>query len=376
MKKFLLPSILLCAATAYAQTSSYSLNIHLKNGESVKYEVTDIDRMTFEAPEEEETPDPVETANVKVTIPTSFATGWVQKVMYDGKQVAEIDQEYVKAVDNIMIVVYPCGADGRADLTKGVSSTGASVVWDLDANTATVGEAGDDMTTFYIVDGEVLTSYDGELPEATVEADVISDRRGLFERNTYTIVKIGTQYWMAENLRTTYYLDGTSIQGVESKDTSTWSANTTGAYVKIDDTEWLKMAGYLYNGYCVTSEKEIAPEGWEVPTRDQVLKLRSAGNILATNFKDSEPGSWSNGTEGENVTGFSAIATGYYSSATGMTGELSEAYFWTSTVYSDWLFKTEGLETLRINGTSKNIAVSSEAGHSYPFGHSIRCVRK
>ncbi len=76
------------------------------------------------------------------------------------------------------------------------------------------------------------------------------------------------------------------------------------------------------------------------------------------------------------MTGFNADPCGYYSTATGDNGDGIDFYGWTSTVYSDWLTKAQGLETIRLNANSANMAISNEAGHDKKFGHSVRCVRK
>ncbi|WP_160630611.1 hypothetical protein [Duncaniella muris] len=52
MKKYLLPSLLLCAASAFAQTPAYTLSINLKNGDKVQYRVDEIDSMTFDESKE------------------------------------------------------------------------------------------------------------------------------------------------------------------------------------------------------------------------------------------------------------------------------------------------------------------------------------
>ncbi|MDE7408185.1 MAG: fibrobacter succinogenes major paralogous domain-containing protein, partial [Muribaculaceae bacterium] len=304
----------------------------------------------------------------------------VQKVVFEGKQVAEIALEYIKSIDKQVTVVYPCDANGKADLTKGVTTTGAAVVWDLDKNTATVGEEGSTAaSTVYLVDGNIQMAYAGATAETTTQADVIVDRRGT-QTETYTIVKIGTQYWMAENLRARFFADGSAIAAIsETDETGAWAANTTGAYLTDSNADWVKMAGLLYNGFCVTNEKGIAPAGWEVPTQAQLTKLRSAGNLKAMNFKSALPLTWSEGATGNNMTGFSAIATGYYSTATGLNSMLSETWFWSSTKYYDAFSKGDNLDTLRITSTTTgNVVVSSSmlGGHLLQFGHAIRCVRK
>lgn len=371
MKKYLLPSLLLCAASAFAQTSPYTLNIILKNGDKFQYSVADIDRLTFDG--EEETPEPAEV--VAVPVPTDFSTGWVQKVMCGDRQVAEIAKEYISSVGKQVVVIYPIGADGRADLANGLTSTGATVVWDRESNTATVGAEGNALSMVYVADGKIIPSYSGESLEATVVADVITDNRGLFDRNTYKIVKIGTQYWMAENLRATCFRDGSSITSISSGDNAAWKENKSGAYLASTDYDWLQVAGYMYNGYCVTSEKGIAPEGWEVPSTDQLNKLCTAGGAVANNFKAADFGMWAEGMTGNNITGFDAVATGTYVNGD-ITGTYSDTYFWGSTVSTSWL-KVEGLCTLRVNGKVAKVVVSgADDCHAYINGHVIRCVRK
>jgi len=82
---------------------------------------------------------------------------------------------------------------------------------------------------------------------------------------TYKIIKIGSQWWMAENLKETEYRDGTSIPNVTADDS--WKQLSTGARCAYDNDEQnAKYYGYLYNWYAVTDPKNIAPSGWKVPS--------------------------------------------------------------------------------------------------------------
>lgn len=378
MKKLILTAFVVAATTAFAQTETtpYELNVNLKSGETVKYTVNDIESLTFTGGE------PIVTTKAyRFTAPATFKDSYVYKVMAEGKQVAEVNMEYVKAANAQLVVAYPCGEDGKADLTKGIASTGQTVVWDLTANTATVGAATAAVTEYFLVDGELMTTYSGEATDATVVADILSDRRGT-EINTYPIVKIGTQYWMGSNLRATFFTDGTPIACIGQSDSDGWKNNTTGAYLSDPETDWVKVAGYFYNGYCVTSTAGIAPEGWEVPTDAQYKLLRSAGNLAGIYFKDSAFGTWSEGMTGTNLNLFTAVGTGSYTGSSTQS-PYSDAYFWTSTLGTNWL-KKECLATFRIAGANKtssgsnqNTVVSTiDNGHTLNFGHTIRCVRK
>jgi uncharacterized protein (TIGR02145 family) len=183
---------------------------------------------------------------------------------------------------------------------------------------------------------------------------------------------------MAENLATQYFLDGTEIPQYGSSETATWNANTTGAchvYANnIDDM--LPLYGRLYNGYALENEKGLAPEGWEVPTIDQWQMLKTYAGSSAALYKDDTMLSWSNDGEGNNLTGFSALPGGYFSSATSDAQEGADAYFWSTTIYYDALLKQNTLNTVRLNNAATGFVIYKTSGHAYNFGHSVRCVRK
>jgi uncharacterized protein (TIGR02145 family) len=93
--------------------------------------------------------------------------------------------------------------------------------------------------------------------------------------NVYNTVTIGSQTWMAENLKTTKYNDGTGIPNIT--DNTTWAALTTGAYSDYSDTPSNSTTyGRLYNWYSVDNNattkmasnggKNVCPTGWHVPT--------------------------------------------------------------------------------------------------------------
>lgn len=86
--------------------------------------------------------------------------------------------------------------------------------------------------------------------------------------NTYETAWINEQCWMAENLKTTKYRDGTAIAYPGANNT-TWENNTTGAYAWYDNQIANKdFYGALYNWYAVNNTKGLCPEGWRVPSLD------------------------------------------------------------------------------------------------------------
>ena len=93
--------------------------------------------------------------------------------------------------------------------------------------------------------------------------------------NVYTSVVIGEQEWMVENLKVTHYRDGTAIPNVTSD--RLWTITGNGAYCYFDNhISNGDIYGALYNGYAVTDSRNIAPDGWHVPTDAEWRELEMA----------------------------------------------------------------------------------------------------
>jgi len=91
--------------------------------------------------------------------------------------------------------------------------------------------------------------------------------------NEYSTVLIGIQCWMRENLRTTSYNDGTSIQYVAD---TAWSSISEGAFTWYDnDSLWKYKYGALYNGYTLNDSSKLCPPGWHVPNKADWERLVS-----------------------------------------------------------------------------------------------------
>jgi len=169
----------------------------------------------------------------------------------------------------------------------------------------------------------------GEDPILTV-----SDADG----NVYQTIKMGNQIWMAENLKTTKYNDGTPITlyTFEKHGINWGSLNNQEAFYQMASTQDLNNVfeeelpdayyGAMYNHFAIESGK-LAPEGWRIPTEADFRELEEflandghAGNeatVLKTviGWLPSIGG-------GTNLYGFNALPNGYVS-AVG-TSTLSE----------------------------------------------------
>nr|MDA3821321.1 FISUMP domain-containing protein [Bacteroidales bacterium] len=136
-------------------------------------------------------------------------------------------------------------------------------------------------TNYYVrayATNSVETAYGNEVSFTTSafpgETGTVTD----YDNNTYNTVKIGNQWWMAENLKTTHYANGTEIQLIEN--TSTWAAlgfevkamcyydnsstnaNTYGALYN-----WAAAMNGANSSYSNPSLVQgVCPAGWHLPS--------------------------------------------------------------------------------------------------------------
>ena len=188
--------------------------------------------------------------------------------------------------------------------------------------------------------------------------------------NYYSVVKIGNQTWMAENLKTTTFKTGESISKVTNN--STWSNATFAAWCDYNDdvTNGIKY-GKLYNWYATSDTRKIAPIGWHVPTDAEWTTLTSnlgGESVAGGKLKDLGTINWQTpNTAATNETGFSAFPCGYRSSDGTYGSEGDQGIWWSSIEIntSDAWFR------------SMNYNLSSVFRNKYPkqWGYSVRCIK-
>jgi len=163
--------------------------------------------------------------------------------------------------------------------------------------------------------------------------------------NKYKTVKIGTQVWMTQNLKTTKYNDGTAIPLVA--DSASWNNLSTPAYCwyNNDSTTYASTYGALYNWYTVETSK-LCPTGWHLPTD---VEWTTLFNYLVNN--------------GYDITGL--VGPGYYRVAK----SLASTSNWTTSTVSGAVGNTD-FPAMR-NKTGFNAVTGSlrqSNGHFYPIG--------
>ncbi|MFZ4583084.1 MAG: fibrobacter succinogenes major paralogous domain-containing protein, partial [Paludibacter sp.] len=224
----------------------------------------------------------------------------------------------------------------------------------------------------------ILSSCDtSNLPDGAI-AGTVKDVDG----NKYHTVKIGTQIWMVENLKTTKYNDGTPIPNITNN--IEWVVIRTPAYCwyENDANSYKNTYGALYNFYVINTGK-LAPKGWHIPTNaewDTLINYVSNNQILSSSISKAlastsnwyihtSLGSIGNDLTKNNNSGFSALPGGCRGATSGDFFSIGiEGYWWAD-------------EGISIQGTasSKMLTYSSSRVYQYNYnvtnGLSVRCIK-
>jgi len=129
--------------------------------------------------------------------------------------------------------------------------------------------------------------------------------------NVYKTVTIGTQVWMAEDLKTTKYNDGTLIP--YASDNNEWKSYSA-AYCYYDyDINNKEVYGILYNWY-TTNTARLCPVGWHVSTLsdwEKLIDYCGGWEIAGGKLKETDTIHWKAPNIGAtNETGFTALGAG------------------------------------------------------------------
>jgi uncharacterized protein (TIGR02145 family) len=221
------------------------------------------------------------------------------------------------------------------------------------------------MKQWFLITASVFSLVIGCANNPTQPAPELVDIDG----NVYHTVTIGTQVWMAENLKTTRFNDGTAIPLV-TEDT-VWAALTTPGFCWYNDSvSYGATYGALYNWYAVNTNK-LAPTGWHVPTDSEWTVLTTfLGGTTVAGGKLKETGTlhWdSPNTGATDDYGFTALPGGCRTFIGPFYYRGSLSYWWTATAHD----ATSAYDRAFIND---NVYVGSYF-NPYQYGLSIRCVR-
>jgi len=200
--------------------------------------------------------------------------------------------------------------------------------------------------------------------------DTVQDVEG----NTYRTVTIGKQTWLAENLRTRKFQDGTPVK--------------TGGIPKDDEANLLKY-GRLYDWQDVADKRNLCPAGWRVASDDDWQQLEKTigmaeaelnntgwrgANNLAHTLKETQIDGLFNKINQSEVNKYQ-----FYARPAGIKWR---NWYITQGWYSEFWTSSEETDTKAVNRTlafqwwnmHKGEIYRSSLSKDYMF--SVRCVKK
>ena len=169
---------------------------------------------------------------------------------------------------------------------------------------------------------------------------------------SYDVVKIGEQTWMAENL----------------------NFETAGSFCPEGDARNCKRLGRLYSW---AEARSVCPDGWRLPTKEDFEALVAAtSDDAAQSSSHSRAGlalkssdGWFKKGNGSDALGFKALPAGYRGADGKFDGIGGYAYFWSA---------TEESENREANAFYLFLSFSSDAASINAFAkedyRSVRCV--
>ncbi|MBK7479246.1 MAG: fibrobacter succinogenes major paralogous domain-containing protein [Bacteroidales bacterium] len=190
--------------------------------------------------------------------------------------------------------------------------------------------------------------------------------------NEYDTVVIGSQVWLAENLKTTKYNNGVPVPLITDNDT--WASRSTAAFCWYDNDPSLKDTyGALYNWWAANEKiTSICPAGYHVPSDEEWLTLINylgGEDIAGDKLKAAGEQFWSSGNYSTNETGFTAMPGSWRSHMDGTFSSKGwKGYWWTSSprINED-------------NGYRVDMLASWPGAYfgelSKKSGYSVRCVK-
>jgi uncharacterized protein (TIGR02145 family) len=353
-----------------------------------------------------------EIAQISYELP--FIFNWDTKLYPAGEykfSVYAVDNEGLSTAKSIQVILEVPNISIKNDTVKSVSYNQAEVAAEITSSEgAEVTEYGicwSTLSTPEITDNKVATgkgvgsflaTINGLEPNKTYYARVYAiNKKGIVygeeivfktpfeivlftdtrDGHTYKTVKIGNQFWFAENLA---YLPNVTVPGTGSDSVAynyVYNQTSCGCLGKARDNENYKTYGTLYNW---TAAQKVCPSGWHLPDNDEWEELANYisddmgelqnidGNwqVLGEILKSESL--WENEGNGTNDYGFGALPGGIRDLDSGeFIGLTFEGVFWSSSETD-----TNYAFCRSLNNQESVFFSSSKQKAS---GFSVRCVK-
>ena len=193
--------------------------------------------------------------------------------------------------------------------------------------------------------------------------------------NVYKTVIIGKQQWMAQNLNTRRFNDGTNITNVI--DNKEWYNSSSPNWCFTNNDSVLPNIyniGKLYSGNVITSTKNVCPSGWHIPSDSEwdILINYLGGDLLAADkLKEISNNVWDNSVNSSNISLFTALPGGSRQSAGDFTSIGNYAYFWCFNKSSNVI---GNYTIVSVTASTKKYLYPS-ASKNINIGLSVRCIK-
>jgi uncharacterized protein (TIGR02145 family) len=222
-------------------------------------------------------------------------------------------------------------------------------------------------TTYYVrayATNSSTTIYGNEIKFTTKVTDI--------DGNDYSIISIGTQVWMAENLKTTKFVNGDIIGTTVPSSLDIRSQNAPLYQWAWDGIENIVAAyGRLYTWYAVNDSRKLCPDGWHVPSDNEWTTLTDwlgGLSISGGKLKETANSHWLNPNIGAtNETGFTALPGGYRLNNGTFAGLSSDGIWWSSS--------ESNLNEAPTRAMGNSYANVNTGINSKQSGYSVRCLR-
>jgi len=190
--------------------------------------------------------------------------------------------------------------------------------------------------------------------------------------NEYDTVVIGTQVWLAEDLKTTKYNNGVSIPLVT--DNTQWaSLSSSAAFCWYDNNQnYKENYGALYNWWAA-KVSFLCPVGYHVPTKDEwqtLIDYLGGKEIAGEKLKATGTQFWIyNNSQTTNESGFTAMPGGMRSNDDGTFSSMrSYGYWWSS---SQGITGEYGSRLIMYN----SLGSTNLTSWFKKSGYSVRCLK-
>lgn len=229
------------------------------------------------------------------------------------------------------------GSDGSIDLTVSGGISPYTYSWSNSDSTEDIDSLSVGTYIITVTDARDSISVDS----ISIKETFLDTRDG----QRYTVIKIGKQTWMAENLN--FYTD-----------TGSW-------YYNNDSTTYADTLGRLYNWETAAG---ACPDGWYLPDDDEWKELEM---ILGLSQAEADNTGWRGTSQGtqlqvDGTSGFEAILGGYRNDNSIFTGIDSVGYFWSFSEYNSLNAMCRALDSIN-SGIYRNNFVKT-------CGNSVRCI--